>query len=206
MAWVALDRMVKAIEQLGREGPLERWRKLRDAIHDEVCTKGFDTSRNAFVQYYGGKELDASLLMIPLVGFLPATDARMCSTVEALERELMADGFIRRYTPAPAVDGLPAGEGAFLACSFWLADAYVLMGRQADARAMFERLVGLCNDVGLLAEEYDVDAGEMVGNFPQAFSHVGLINTALNLSRTKGPAMERAADGHGVGSAPPRKI
>jgi GH15 family glucan-1,4-alpha-glucosidase len=191
MAWVAVDRGIKAIERLGLEGPLERWRHVRDAIHAEVCREGFNADKGCFVQSYGASDLDASLLMIPLVGFLPANDPRMRGTVSAIQRELMEDGFVARYIPVPSIDGLPAGEGAFLPCTFWLADNLLLQGRQDEARAIFERLLSLCNDVGLLAEEYDVKERRLVGNFPQAFSHIGLINTALNLSPVVGPADQR---------------
>ncbi len=182
MAWVACDRNVRAIEQLGLDGPVERWRALRDRIHAEVCAKGYDPALGSFVQAYGSKELDASLLQLPLFGFLPATDPRMIGTVRAIERELLVDGLVLRYRTESRADGLPAGEGAFLACSFWLADNLLLQGRRAEATALFERLLGLCNDVGLLAEEYDPRAGRMLGNFPQAFSHVGLVNTAFHLA------------------------
>jgi GH15 family glucan-1,4-alpha-glucosidase len=191
MAWVAVDRTVKSIERFGLPGPLERCRKLRAAIHEEVCRKGFDTKRNTFVQFYGGKDLDSSLLMIPLVGFLPATDPRVRGTVKAIERDLMRDGLVARYSTKPELDGLPAGEGVFLACSFWLADNFALLGRQDDAVRLFEHLLELRNDVGLLSEEYDPSKRRLVGNFPQAFSHVSLINTATNLSRYAGPAEDR---------------
>ena len=192
MAWVALDRAVKGVERFGLEGDAARWRALRDTIHAEVCEKGYDPGRRAFVQYYGGNELDASLLMMPLVGFLPPTDPRVRGTVAAIERELVHDGFVLRYRTQPAVDGLPPGEGAFLACTFWLADNLVLLGRGADARAIFERLVGLANDVGLLSEQYDPAARRLIGNFPQAFTHVSLINTACNLAGLPGPADRRS--------------
>ncbi|MGQ0713445.1 MAG: glycoside hydrolase family 15 protein [Gemmatimonadaceae bacterium] len=199
MAWVALDRALKTAEQLKLDGPLDRWRALRERIHREVCHHGYDASMNSFVQAYGGTQLDASLLMIPLVGFLPPTDARVRGTVDAIQRRLVADGFVYRYDSQLTDDGLPPGEGAFLACSFWLADNLALMGRRDDARALFERLVSLSNDVGLLAEEYDPRARRMLGNFPQAFSHVALIDAALNLSarvETLGrPAEQRAAVG-----------
>jgi GH15 family glucan-1,4-alpha-glucosidase len=175
--------------------PLAEWRGLRRDIHADVCAKGFDAGLNSFVQTYGSKNLDAALLMIPLVGFLPITDPRVTGTVAAIEDRLLVDGFVMRYDNVAADDGLPGREGAFLACSFWLADNYVLQGRISEARALFERLVGLCNDVGLLAEEYDPRSKRQVGNFPQAFSHLGLINTAFNLSRVAGPAAERAAGG-----------
>ena len=180
MAWVAVDRAVKAIEFYGQHGPLDRWRALRRELHDEIVREGYDAERGAFVQYYGSKHLDASLLMIPLVGFLPATDPRMRGTIAAVERELLQDGFVLCYHPeaAEGVDGLPAGEGAFLACSFWLADNLALTGRHDEAQKLFERLLDLRNDVGLLAEEYDPRTGRLVGNFPQAFSHVSLVNTA----------------------------
>lgn len=171
------------------EGPVERWRKLRATIHEEVCRKGFDRDRNCFVQYYGGKELDASLLMLPLVGFLPVSDSRVRGTVHAIKSHLMADEFIVRYTTKGDVDGLPPGEGVFLACTFWLADNLALMGRQEDALRL--RLLDLRNDVGLLSEEYDSRKKRLLGNFPQAFSHVCLVNTACNLSRVLGPAADR---------------
>jgi GH15 family glucan-1,4-alpha-glucosidase len=191
MCWVAFDRAVKAIEKWGVSGPLGRWRAMRDTIHADICANGFDTSIGSFVQYYGSNEPDAALLMMPMVGFLPPDDPRMIGTVAAVERMLMKDGLVQRYIPKPHVDGLPEGEGAFLACSFWLADALVLLGRTDDARVLFERLVGLANDVGLLSEEYDPVARRMLGNFPQALSHVALVNTALNLSRAEGPALHR---------------
>ena len=191
MAWVALDRAVKAVERFGADGPLDRWRQVRDRIHVDVCRHGFDPELNAFVQYYGSKDPDASLLMIPLVGFLPANEPRMLGTVKAIREKLMADGFVLRYPTAPHIDGLPPGEGAFLACTFWLADNLALQGRRGEARDIFERLLALRNDVGLLSEQYDPATGRLVGNFPQAFSHVGLINTAQNLSRAGGPAEDR---------------
>jgi GH15 family glucan-1,4-alpha-glucosidase len=191
MAWVALDRAVKAVEQFGHDGPVNHWRHVRDRIHADVCRHGYDPDLNAFVQYYGSHDLDASLLMIPLVGFLPATEPRMLGTVEAIRQKLMANGFVLRYPTAPHVDGLPTGEGAFLPCTFWLADNLALQGRLGEAQEIFERLLALRNDVGLLSEEYDPVARRLVGNFPQAFSHVGLINTAQNLTRRNGPAQDR---------------
>jgi len=192
MAWVAFDRAVKTVEKFGVEGPVDRWRTLRDAIHRQVCDKGFNAEINSFVQYYDSKEPDASLLMMPLVGFLPADDPRMIGTVAAIERELLHDGFVRRYNTHEEVDGLPPGEGVFLPCTFWLADNYVLQGRQKEAEELFQRLLGLCNDVGLISEEYDPQAKRLVGNFPQAFTHVGLINTAMNLTRqVNNPAEHR---------------
>ena len=193
MCWVALDRAVKMAEQYGAHGAVEHWRALRGRIHDEVCERGFDRARNTFVQSYGSTELDASLLLIPITGFLPATDARMLGTVRAIERELLEDGFVHRYRTHESIDGLPPGEGAFLPCTFWLADNYLLEGRVEEARRLFERLLALRNDVGLLAEEYDPAQQRQLGNFPQAFSHVALVNTAFNLSERLKPAKERAA-------------
>jgi GH15 family glucan-1,4-alpha-glucosidase len=181
MAWVAFDRAVKSVETLHLQGPTDRWRRIRDHIHDDVCAHGYSTEKQAFTQAYGSPHLDASLLLIPQVGFLPARDPRMVSTVAAIERELMRDGFVMRY-PTVGQDGLPAGEGVFLACSFWLADCYALMQRMDDARALFEKLLSVRNDVGLLSEEYDPVQRRQLGNFPQAFSHVGLVNTAFNLT------------------------
>ena len=197
MTWVAMDRAVRDIESYGLPGDVERWKRVRAAIHEEVCAKGYDAARRTFVQYYGGAELDASLLMVPLVGFLPPDDERVRGTVEAIERELSRDGFVARYQTSQSghVDGLPPGEGVFLACTFWLADNYWLMGRRDDARRLFERLLGLCNDVGLLAEQYDPVSGRFLGNFPQAFSHVSLVNTAFNLSHDVGPAEHRTSEG-----------
>lgn len=192
MAWVAADRAVKAVEAFGLDGPIERWRRLRSAIHHQVCQQGFNSELNAFVQSYGSKEPDASLLMLPLVGFLPATDPRMQGTVEAIQQRLVIEGFVSRYSTVSNGDGLPPGEGAFLLCTFWLADNLALQGRYAEARDLFERLLDLRNDVGLLSEECDPHTRRLLGNFPQAFSHVGLINTALNLARAEeGPAEHR---------------
>ena len=191
MAWVAFDRAVKAVERYGLKGPVDRWRELRALVHQEVCQRGFDADRNTFTQYFGSHELDASLLMMPLVGFLPADDARVIGTVQAVERHLLHNGFVQRYQTLEHVDGLPPGEGAFLACTFWLADNYELQGRHQEAHDLFDRLLALCNDLGLLSEEYDPDLGRQLGNFPQAFSHVMLINTARNLSHPHGPAEER---------------
>jgi GH15 family glucan-1,4-alpha-glucosidase len=183
MAWVAVDRAVKAAERGWFSGDIARWKTLRDKIHAQVCSAGFDAGLNSFVQYYGSKNLDASLLMMPLIGFLPANDVRVAGTVKAIEKHLMEDGFVARYSTDPAVDGMPHGEGKFLACSFWLADNYVLQGRDEDAIRLFENLLAIRNDVGLLSEEYDPVAKRLLGNFPQAFSHIGLVNTAFNLSR-----------------------
>ena len=182
MAWVAFDRAIRSSEEFDLPAPLQRWREIRDTIHREVCAKGFDAIQNAFVQSFGATALDASLLMMPLVGFLPASDPRVRGTLHAIEQHLMQDGFVLRYRSSEAIDGLPPGEGVFLACSFWLADNYVLQGRLDDARQLFVRLLALRNDVGLLAEEYDPVARRQLGNFPQAFSHLALVNTARNLT------------------------
>jgi GH15 family glucan-1,4-alpha-glucosidase len=182
MAWVAFDRAVKSVEQFKMEGPIERWRKLRRAIHEDVCRFGFDPSLGAFVQSYGAKRLDASALLIPLVGFLPPEDPRVKSTVEAIQRGLVVDGLVQRYDSEAGIDGLPPGEGVFLPCSFWLADNLILLGRNDEARALFERLLSLRNDVGLLSEEYDVTTRRLIGNFPQALPHVALVNTAHHLT------------------------
>ncbi len=182
MAWVAVDRAVRTMQEFGETGPLERWLRLRADIHDEVCRFGFSRDLNSFVQYFGSKELDASLLMLPLVGFLPAEDPRIQGTVSAIEKGLMHDGFVARYNTHSDVDGLPGDEGVFLACSFWLVDNYVLQHRIGEARALFERLLTLRNDVGLLSEEYEPKERRQLGNFPQAFSHLALVNSAHNLS------------------------
>lgn len=192
MAWVAFDRAVKAIRRWGLEGPVERWTAVRDEIRQEVLDRAFDPKRNSFMQAYGSPHLDAATLMIPLVGFLPATDPRMQGTVQAIEENLRLDGFVRRYHNSSGVDGVGGDEGAFLVCSFWLADNYELMGDRAKAVQLFEKLLSLRNDVGLLSEEYDPRKNRMLGNFPQALSHVGLINTARNLSdKPGGPAYQR---------------
>jgi GH15 family glucan-1,4-alpha-glucosidase len=182
MAWVAVDRITKSAEKGRFTIDLARWRKLRDDIHENVCRNGFDAEINSFVQYYGGKHLDASILMMAVVGFLPPHDPRVLGTVKAIETNLMRDGFVWRYTLDSAVDGMPHGEGTFLPCSFWLADNYMLQGRHEEAVQLFERLLEIRNDVGLLAEEYDPVAKRQLGNFPQAFSHVGLVNSAFHLS------------------------
>ncbi|HLX32195.1 MAG TPA: glycoside hydrolase family 15 protein [Gaiellaceae bacterium] len=193
MAWVAFDRAVRTVEDdHGLDGPVDRWRTIRDEIHREVCENGFDEELGSFVQSYGSKELDASLLLLPLVGFLPASDERIRGTVAAVERELLEDGFVRRYrSHEHGVDGLPAGEGVFLPCSFWLADCYELLGRHDDAHELFERLAGLANDLGLLSEEYDPAAERLLGNFPQAFTHLALVNSAFNLHPDLPSPMER---------------
>jgi GH15 family glucan-1,4-alpha-glucosidase len=182
MAWVAFDRAIKDAQADGLDAPIERWQQVRDAIHAQVCEKGFDMRSNTFVQAYDSLHLDASLLLIPQVGFLPPDDARVRGTIEAIERHLVVDGLVLRYSTDTDVDALPAGEGAFLPCSFWLADSYVLTGRRDEAKALFERLLALRNDVGLLAEEYDPRARRMLGNFPQALTHMALVNTARLLS------------------------
>ena len=192
MAWVAFDRAVKTAEEFGLEGPVEEWRALCTQIHQDVCAKGFNPELGSFMQSYGSKFLDASLLLIPTTGFLPPDDQRVAGTVRAIEGRLLEDGFVKRHDPGETETGLKHGEGAFLACSFWLADAYVMSGRRDEACALFERLLGLRNDQGLLAEEYDVGACRQVGNFPQAFSHIALINTAQNLYETGKPAEQRA--------------
>ena len=193
MAWVALDRAIKTVELLGHDGPVDRWRGIRRELHDEVCREGYDSGRDSFVQFYGADHLDASLLQIPLVGFLPADDPRVKGTVAAIQRELVVDGLVHRYPPqaSQSVDGLPPGEGTFLACTFWLADNLALMDRREEAVAIYERLLTLRNDVGLLAEEYDPASRRLLGNFPQAFSHVALVNSANYLSEGAMPAWAR---------------
>jgi GH15 family glucan-1,4-alpha-glucosidase len=199
MAWVAFDRAIRTVERFSvQDGPADRWRDLRDRIHREVCERGFDADRGTFTQSYGSRGLDAATLMIPLVGFLDPHDERVVGTVEAIQRELVRDGFVLRYDTSEADDGLPPGEGAFLPCSFWLADCLALIGRRDEAADLFGRLTGLANDVGLLAEEYDPRLGRQVGNFPQAFTHVGLVNTAMNLDRTSSSPSEARADREGV--------
>jgi GH15 family glucan-1,4-alpha-glucosidase len=184
MAWVAFDRGVKLCEELGRPGPVEHWRAIRDEIHREVCKEGWNDERGSFTQSYGSQRLDASLLLLPLVGFLPADDPRIRGTLRAAQDELSCDGFILRYRSERTLDDLPLGEGAFLPCSFWLVDALTLDGRHDEAAELFERLLGVRNDLGLLAEEYDPAEGRLLGNFPQAFSHIALVNSALNLAST----------------------
>ncbi len=195
MAWVAFDRGAKIAREFGLEGPLERWDAIAKEIHDDVCANGFDAELGSFTQSYGSKFLDGSLLLIPTTGFLPVDDPRVSGTVRAVEGRLLQDGFVMRHDPGEVETGLAHGEGAFLACSFWLADAMVLLGRQDEGRRLFDRLLALRNDVGLLSEEYDVPTKRLVGNFPQAFSHIALVNTAHNLSRLSKPAEQRAGDG-----------
>jgi GH15 family glucan-1,4-alpha-glucosidase len=181
MAWLPFDCAIRSAEEFDLKAPLDRWRAVRETIHAQVCERGFDKARNTFVQAYGSNALDAALLTIPKTGFLPPTDRRVKGTLAAIEKTLLRDGFVMRYDTGVTEDGLPPGEGAFLACSFWLVDNYVLQERHDDARVLFERLLALCNDVGLLAEEYDPVAKRHLGNFPQAFSHLALINSARNL-------------------------
>jgi GH15 family glucan-1,4-alpha-glucosidase len=192
MAWVAFDRAIKSAEAFNLEGPLDRWRQLCHEIHDEVCRLGFDPELGSFVRSYGSKDLDASLLLLPMVGFLAPEDPRVRGTVDAIERKLLVDGLVMRYDTTKSEDGLPSDEGVFLACSFWLVDAYVLLGRKDDARRLFERLLTICNDVGLLSEEYDPRTGRLLGNFPQALSHIALINSAFNLNEAAKPAKQRS--------------
>ncbi len=192
MAWLAYDRAVKSTEAFGLPGPADDWRSVRAAIHRDICERGFDAELGSFVRAYGSKELDASLLLLPAIGFLPPHDARIRGTVVAIERTLLRNGLVLRYDTELSDDGLPAGEGVFLACSFWLADAYLMLGRRDEASKLFERLLSLCNDVGLLSEEYDPRTRRLVGNFPQAFSHLALVNTASNLSHDHKPAEQRS--------------
>jgi GH15 family glucan-1,4-alpha-glucosidase len=193
LAWVAFDRAVRSVERFGVAGHTDRWRRVRDEIHDEICREGFNTDLNSFTQSYGSTDLDASTLLIPLLGFLPADDRRVAGTIEAVQKHLTHDGFVMRYAEGSAdTDGLPEGEGVFLPCSFWLVDALLLQERGDEARALFEKLVGVSNDLGLLSEEYDPDENRLLGNFPQAFTHVGLVNSAYNLSRHNGPMHQRS--------------
>jgi GH15 family glucan-1,4-alpha-glucosidase len=202
MAWVAYDRAIKSAETFGLDAPLDEWRKLREQIRKEVCERGFDKELGTFVQAFGSKQLDANLLLLPCVGFLPVSDPRIERTVAAIEKRLLRDGFVTRYSTEDVKDALPPGEGAFLACSFWLVDVYTLQGRFGDAERLFRRLVALRNDVGLLSEEYDSRARRLVGNFPQAFSHLALVNSAYNLTRARKPVHQRAQDEH----APPEEV
>ena len=191
MAWVAFDRAIKTVEEFGLSGPVDHWRKLRETIHAEVCAKAWNEKIGAFTQSYGSDKLDASVLLVPLTGFLAPDDPRIQRTVEAVEKSLMKDGFIRRYVTEGS-DGLRGSEGAFIACSFWFVDNLVLIGRRDDARAMFERLISIRTDLGLMSEEYDIARGRLIGNFPQAFSHIALVNSAFNLDKAKAPAEERS--------------
>ncbi len=200
MAWVAFDRAILIADKLKYDAPVKKWKQVRDAIHEQICRMGFNKRKNSFVQYYGAHELDASLLLMPLVGFLPATDERMVGTIEAIERELMRGGFVMRYSTTRGGDGLPPGEGAFLACSFWMVSCLKAIGREKEARKLFERILKLRNDVGLLSEEYDVRRKRLVGNFPQAFSHIALINAAFDLAGKNG-IRARAHAPHGDSAA-----
>jgi GH15 family glucan-1,4-alpha-glucosidase len=203
MCWVAFDRGIKSVEEFGDEGPCDHWKKVRREIFQQILDYGFDPERNTFVQYYGGRDLDASLLLIPQLGFLPPEDPRVRGTIEAIERELLRDGLVCRYPSHPETDGLPPGEGVFLPCSFWLADSQCLIGRRDEAIALFERLLGLRNDLGLMSEEYDPEAKRLLGNFPQAFSHVALINTAAHLAKIETGAVKRGnSDQPTPGAAP----
>ena len=202
MAWVAFDRTIKSAENFGLEGPLDDWRKLRDEICDDVCRQGYNKKLGTFVQAYGSDQLDASLLLLPNVGFLPVTDPRIAGTIKAIEQRLLRDGLVMRYSTEDVEDALPPGEGAFLACSFWLVDAYILQERLDEAENLLRRLVGLCNEVGLLSEEYDPTSKRLIGNFPQAFSHVALVNSAYNLTRVRKPVHQRAQEDH----APPAAV
>jgi GH15 family glucan-1,4-alpha-glucosidase len=194
MCWVAFDRAVRSVEEQRLDGPVDRWRELRDEIHAEVCRRGYDPSIASFTQSYESKNLDASLLLIPLVGFLPASDERVQGTVDAIQRTLLRDGFVVRYlTDESSVDGLPPGEGVFLPCSFWLVDCLELLGRHDEAHALFERLLGVANDLGLFSEEYDPAEQRLLGNFPQAFTHLALVNSAFNLGHYHAPLQQRSA-------------
>jgi GH15 family glucan-1,4-alpha-glucosidase len=196
LAWVAFDRGIEAVERWDRPGPVDRWRTMRAEIHEEVCREGFNVELNSFTQSYGSDALDASTLFIPLVGFLPPNDPRVVGTIEAIQRDLTRDGFVERYRVEDQhVDGLPAGEGVFLPCSFWLVDALLMLERNDEARELFEKLLGVSNDLGLLSEEYDPAAKRLLGNFPQAFTHVGLVNSAYNISHHTGPTHQRGSRG-----------
>ena len=201
MAWVAFDRAIKTVERYGLQGPVEKWRKLREKIHADVCEKGWNDKVGAFTQSYGSDKMDASILLMPLTGFLDPDDPRIRGTVEAVETHLMKDGFIQRYTPGDG-DGLKGGEGAFIACSFWFVDNMVLLGRKDDARAMFERLAAIATDLGLISEEYDTQRKRLIGNFPQAFSHIALVNSAFNLEHADAPAEQRSGHAASKDSAP----
>jgi GH15 family glucan-1,4-alpha-glucosidase len=192
MAWVAFDRAIKSARIFKLDGDIAQWKNIRDQIHADVCANGFDRKRNTFVRAYGSKELDASLLLLPAVGFLKPDDPRVIGTINAIEKDLVVDGLVLRYDTELSDDGLPPGEGFFLACSFWLVDAYLMLGQREKATALFERLLKLRNDVGLLSEEYDLRSNRQVGNFPQALSHLALVNSASNLAHREKPAEQRA--------------
>jgi len=206
MAWVAFDRAIKSAENFGLEGPCDDWRKLRDEICDDVCERGYNKKLGTFVQAYDSDQLDASLLLLPCVGFLPVSDPRIAATVKAVERRLMRNGLVMRYSTDEVDDALSPGEGAFLACSFWLVDVYTLQERFEEAETLFRRLIGLCNEVGLLSEEYDPSSKRLIGNFPQAFSHVALVNSAYNLTRVRKPVHQRAQDDHAPPAAVRQKV
>jgi GH15 family glucan-1,4-alpha-glucosidase len=203
MAWVAFDRAILIAKKMRSKAHIEKWAQIRDTIHEEICRKAFSTEKNSFVQFYGGTQLDAALLLIPLVGFLPPTDPRVRGTIEAIERNLISGGFVLRYNTAKVEDGLPPGEGVFLACSFWMVSALKAIGRTSDARTLFNRLLALRNDLGLLSEEYDVEHNRLVGNFPQAFSHIALINAAFDLEHDTEPHHRTRRHAHQVEMAPP---
>jgi GH15 family glucan-1,4-alpha-glucosidase len=192
MAWVAFDRGVKMIEEFKLKGPLRRWRKVREQIHRQVCRNAYNHVVKAFTQHYGSRELDASSLLFPILGFLPIGDPRVTNTIAAVEKNLLRGGFLLRYDSKTTADGLPGGEGVFLLCTFWLVDVYEMQGRDDEARALFERLLSIRNDLGLLSEEYDPRTKRMLGNFPQAFSHIGLLNSAFNLTHERGPTHQRS--------------
>jgi GH15 family glucan-1,4-alpha-glucosidase len=203
MVWVAYDRAIQSAEMFGLEGPLDEWRRLRQEVFDDVCARGFDKTRGTFMQAYGSDQLDANLLQLPCVGFLPVSDPRIAATIVAIEHRLVRDGFVLRYSTEEVEDALPPGEGAFLACSFWLVDVYILQERYDDAERLFQRLVDLRNDLGLLSEEYDPRLKRLVGNFPQAFSHLALINSAYNLSPARKPVHQRAHSHDAAADATP---
>jgi GH15 family glucan-1,4-alpha-glucosidase len=205
MAWVAFDRAIKSVEMFGLQGPVDRWRRIRAEIHAEVCRRAFNAELGAFAQSYESDLLDASALLIPQVGFLPPDDLRVLGTIVAIERKLVRGGLVLRYDTAATKDGLPPGEGAFLPCSFWLADAYVMTGRLIEAQHLFKRLIGLCNDVGLLAEEYDPNTKRQLGNFPQAFSHIALVNTAYNVGHATKPCEQRSGHKRVASSTTPSR-
>jgi GH15 family glucan-1,4-alpha-glucosidase len=206
MCWVAYDRAIRMAGEFGLEGPVDHWQQVRDRIHRDVCTNGFDAGLGSFVAWYGSDLLDSSLLLAPTTGFLPPRDPRILGTIKAVEKRMLVDGLVLRHDPRLTETGLSSGEGAFLACSFWLADAYALVGRRDEAEALLRRLMGLCNDVGLLSEEYSASLKRQLGNFPQAFSHVALINTAHNLTHSKKPAEQRSGHRCHHGPNPSRNV
>jgi GH15 family glucan-1,4-alpha-glucosidase len=205
LAWVAFDRGIKSAEEMGFDAPLDKWRRLRDRIHRDVCAKGFSRTENSFVESYGSRFLDASVLLLPAVGFLPPDDPRIAGTLAAAEKQLMHNGLVLRHDPRPASERNRPAEGAFLACTLWLADAYVLAGDRRRAKALFDKVVAVANDVGLFAEEYDTKAKRQMGNFPQALTHIALINTAHNLTKAMTPAQQRASRTGGGSGTPGRR-